>query len=107
MPPPNTGVTITWGTSTGAPRPDTTTINPARKEQVTTDPTTNSRREPRQEQLPLSAVTMMRPAAARSRTFGRYAVGLRPIPDSAASTERAQNTTKNKKRDDRTPSKRS
>jgi hypothetical protein len=41
---------------------------------------------------------MMRPAAARSRTFGRYAVGLRPIPDSAALTERAQNTTKSRKK---------
>jgi hypothetical protein len=63
---------------------------------VTTDPTTNSRREPGKNNF-LSAVTMMRPAAARSRTFGRYAVGLRPIPDRAASTERAQNTTKSKK----------
>ena len=32
----------------------------------------------------------LHPAAPASRTFGRYAVGLRPILDPAASTERAQ-----------------
>ena len=47
-----------------------------------------------------SAITSLHPAAPASRTFGRYAVGLRPIPDPAAFTDRAQkrrNSRKEKK----------
>ena len=38
-----------------------------------------------------------------SRTYGRSAVGLRPILDSDASTRRAQKTAENKKKKDHTP----
>jgi hypothetical protein len=47
--------------------------------------------------LLLSAITSLRPAASPSRTFGRYAVGLRPILDPAASTERARKTAEQQK----------
>ena len=61
---------LNWSAASGPPL-----STRSAKKQVTTEPTTNGPARTRQNNF-LSAVTMMRPAAARSRTFGRYAVGL-------------------------------